>query len=67
MTTEPDLPELLDETQTSGLTRKAKATLTQERWLGKGLPYYRIGRRIYYAKADIQAYLDSQRVVPSRD
>ena len=40
----------------------AKATLDKDRVSGRmGIPYYRLGRRIVYDQADLDAWLDQHR------
>ena len=38
-----------------------KATLAQDRYLKRGLPYTKIGNRVRYLRADVLAYLDAHR------
>lgn len=37
------------------------ATLAQDRYLKRGLPYTKIGKRVRYLRADVLAYLDAHR------
>ncbi|WP_367582168.1 DNA-binding protein [Tsukamurella tyrosinosolvens] len=39
-------------------------SLAQDRYLGQGLPYTKLGRRVLYSWADVYDYLDAHRVVP---
>lgn len=36
-----------------------KATLAKMRWAGEGAPYVKFGRKIYYRKEDLEAWIDS--------
>ncbi len=38
-----------------------QATLAQDRYLKRGLPYTKIGNRVRYLRADILAYLHAHR------
>lgn len=53
------LPELVTPTELAELFRTTTNSLSQDRYLGRGVPFIRAGRRILYARADILAYLDS--------
>lgn len=37
-----------------------KATLAKMRWAGTGSKFIKIGRKVYYRPADIEAWLDDQ-------
>lgn len=39
-------------------------TLNTWRYLGKGPKYYKIGRRVVYRRADLDAWLDAHAVTP---
>jgi hypothetical protein len=64
MVTLTDLPEFLTPKETAKVLRKAEASLAQDRYLDRGLPYTRAGRKILYARADILAYLAANRTDP---
>lgn len=55
-------PEYIDEGQTAVKIGSTRAALRQARYRGTGLPYVRIGRRIRYRVADLEAYLAAQTV-----
>ena len=40
----------------SEITKLSLATLSNIRWLRKGLPYIKIGRSVRYMKSDVLAY-----------
>jgi hypothetical protein len=50
--------------QAASLIGVSPLTLVSWRHFGKGPPYLKIGRRALYYPADIEAWLDSQIVVP---
>lgn len=58
----PSLPEISTPKQLSGYTGITEASLAQDRYLGRGIPYTRIGKRIRYLRADVLAYLAANRV-----
>ncbi len=57
-----ELPEIATPKQLSGYTGITEASLAQDRYLGRGIPYTRIGARIRYMRADVLAYLAANRV-----
>ncbi|TLF58472.1 helix-turn-helix domain-containing protein [Nocardia cyriacigeorgica] len=54
-----ELPELLTGRQTAEYIGVSEDTLAQDRYLGRGLPYVRVGRRIRYRASDIAAFLEA--------
>lgn len=53
----------LTEVETSALTERAVSTLRNERFLRRGFPYLKIGKRsIRYKTADIVAAMEGQRI-----
>jgi hypothetical protein len=60
-----ELPELLTPAETATAIRKTPASLAQDRYLGRGLPFVRVGRKVLYAKGDVLAYLAAGRVDPA--
>jgi len=55
----------LNEHEASAITRRAVATLRNERFLGRGFPYIKIGRSILYSTADLLDTLESNKVNPT--
>jgi Helix-turn-helix domain len=43
----------------------APQTLNNWRFLRRGPAYHRVGRRIYYLRADLDAFFSQGRIVPS--
>ncbi|MBA4857096.1 helix-turn-helix domain-containing protein [Nocardia farcinica] len=62
--TTAELPELLTAAQTAEYIGVSEDALAQDRYLGRGLPYVRVGRRIRYRAGDIAAYLEANTVRP---
>jgi hypothetical protein len=54
--------QLIDEKELSRITRRALSTIRNDRHLGRGIPYIRIGRSIRYNLYDVQSYLESHRI-----
>lgn len=54
-----ELPELLTGRETAEYLGVSEDTLAQDRYLGRGLPYVRVGRRIRYRASDIAAFLEA--------
>jgi len=56
-----DLPEIATAADVARVVKTTEAALAQDRYLGRGLPYIKIGRRVRYLRADIVAYLEASR------
>ena len=52
-----DLPEFLTPAELAELLRTTTNSLSQDRYLGRGVPFIRAGRRILYARSQVLAYL----------
>jgi hypothetical protein len=52
----------LTEQEVSELTGRGLQTLRNDRYLGRGFPYHKLGRSIRYRLADILASMESCRV-----
>lgn len=46
----------------AGLIGSTEAALAQDRYLGRGIPFTRVGRRVRYLRADVLSYLAANRV-----
>jgi hypothetical protein len=60
-TTLDELPTLLTPPELARLLRTTTNSLAQDRYLGRGVPFMRHGRKVLYARADVAAYLDQNR------
>jgi excisionase family DNA binding protein len=58
-------PILLTEQQVSELLAIKVATLQNWRCAGREIPYYKLGGKVRYAKADVLEYIADHRHVPS--
>lgn len=54
-----DLPALMTTAEVATFIRASKQSLDQDRYLGRGLPYVRIGRKIRYRREEVLKYLDA--------
>lgn len=53
----------LNEKEVAAITGRAISTLRNERFMRKGLPYYKIGgRSVRYKSEDVIAYMESRRI-----
>jgi len=57
--------DLITEADFAALRGVKVSALQNERSLGKGPPFIRAGRRIYYTMAAIKAYIDAQTIKPA--
>jgi hypothetical protein len=56
-----DLPALLTPAELAQLMRTTTNSLAQDRYLGRGVPFVKHGRKVLYTRSDVQAYLDRNR------
>lgn len=56
--------ELWTPKQTASYLNTTEGTLSTERYLGRGLPYVKIGRRVRYRASDVRAYIDAHVETP---
>lgn len=56
-----DLPPVATARQVASLLGTTEASLAQDRYLGKGLPWTRVGRRVRYLRSDVLAFLAANR------
>lgn len=54
----------LTEVEVSEITRLKLPTLRNHRHLSRGIPYIKIGRSVRYDPADVEAYMQKNRIVP---
>jgi hypothetical protein len=48
------------------LVGKSVQSLRNDRYLGKGVPYFKVGRAVRYRGGDVLKWLEAQRVEPRR-
>jgi Helix-turn-helix domain len=56
-----ELPALLTPPELARLLRTTPNSLAQDRYLGRGVPFVRHGRKVLYARTDVVAYLEGNR------
>lgn len=54
----------LDEKKTADLTGLSVFTLRNWRFIGRGLPYCKVGRSIRYSLEDILSFMEKNRIAP---
>ena len=57
-----DLPKLLTAKELAEILGVSQETLAQNRYLGQGVPYIKVGVRIRYRLDDVIAYLEANRI-----
>ena len=62
-----ELPELLTPPELARFMRTTTNCLSQDRYLGRGIPFIKTGRRILYARADVLSYLERNRLQRTDD
>lgn len=60
-----ELDELNTPKQISAYIGKTEAALAQDRYLGQGITYIKVGKLVRYRRADVLAYLEANRVETS--
>lgn len=50
--------------QVAEILHTTTGSLAQDRYLNRGIPYVKHGRKVLYRWADVYAYLDQHTVVP---
>lgn len=58
--------QFLSEREVAALGIKSMPTLRNDRWLGKGIPFFKVGRNVRYSIKDVREFLQKGRVEPSR-
>lgn len=62
-----ELPDLLTPPELAQFMRTTTNSLAQDRYLGRGVPFIKAGRRILYARSDVQDYLQRNRLQRTDD
>ena len=50
----------MTEREVAQFLNRSVRTLRNDRWLGRGIPYVKVGRTVRYRFADVQAYVNSR-------
>lgn len=56
------LPPVATSRHVAALVASTESSLAQDRYLGKGIPYTKVGRRVRYLRADVLEFLAANRV-----
>lgn len=56
----------VDERAVSQITGRALATLRNDRYVGRGIPYVKMGRSVRYRLDDVINYMESHKVQTNR-
>lgn len=56
-----DLPAVMTADQLGQLLGISSASLAQDRYLGKGVPFVKLGKRVRYMREDVLSYLSANR------
>jgi hypothetical protein len=56
------LNRYVDEKEASRITSISLSTLRNQRYLGKGIPYIKIGRAVRYSLEDVVAFMESRKI-----
>jgi predicted DNA-binding transcriptional regulator AlpA len=56
----------VDERAVSQITGRALATLRNDRYVGQGIPYVKMGRSVRYRLDDVINYMESHKVKTNR-
>jgi hypothetical protein len=62
-----ELPALLTPPELAQLLRTTTNSLAQDRYLGRGVPFRRHGRKVLYARSDVLDYLQRNRATRTDD
>ncbi len=53
---------LIDTAEAARLLHKKPESLRNDRHLGRGVDYYKMGKKVFYAIEDIQAFIENSKV-----
>ncbi len=54
-----ELPVIITPPELAEFLRTTVNSLAQDRYLGRGVPFIRVGRRVRYARSDVLTYLEA--------
>lgn len=57
-----DLPAVATPAQLANVMQTTVAALAQDRYLGRGIPFVKFGKRVRYMREDVMAYLAANKV-----
>ena len=59
---ESDTVRWIDEYRVAQITGFSLSKLRNDRWLGRGFPFYKVGRSVRYRLDEVYEYMESKRV-----
>ena len=63
---EIDFMRAMDEHEVAFLIGKSVQSLRNDRYLGKGVTYFKVGRSVRYRRGEVLKWLEAQRIEPRR-
>ena len=54
--------ELLTQKETAKMLRMSEAWFERQRWEKKGIPYVKVGGRVFYDQQHVAAWLEQQKI-----
>ncbi len=63
---ETDPMRAMNDHEVSLLVGKSVQSIRNDRSLGKGIPYFKVGRTVRYRRGEVLKWLDAQRIEPRR-
>jgi hypothetical protein len=61
-----NLPEIMTPAVYGSVVSKSTSQLAYDRYMGRGPAYVHYGRRVFYLRADVIAFLEDNRVIPAQ-
>jgi hypothetical protein len=62
-----ELPEVMTTPQLAGFMQTTENSLAQDRYLGRGIPFVKFGKRVRYLRNDVLDYIAANRVQRTDD
>ena len=53
----------VNETEVARITGRKVQTLRNDRYLGRGIPYIKLGKSVRYSLGDIETFMESRKVL----
>ena len=63
---EIDLMRAMNDHEVALLVGKSVQTLRNDRYLGRGAPYFKVGKAVRYRRGEVLKWLEAQRIEPRR-
>jgi len=57
--------DLLTQKEAAAMIRMSESWFERQRWEKKGIPYIKIGSRVFYDKKDLLTWIKKQKPVPN--